>query len=124
MIDRHAITACLDGLAAKRLVFVTGKGGVGKSTFTALLGRHAAARGVRTLLVEIDSRSALRDIFHAAAPRGTSIPRIGYQPVPLAPGLFAVDIDSENAVVSYLSEALGSRAIASIVINNRIIRYF
>ena len=116
MIEPKKIAACLDELLAKRLVFVTGKGGTGKSTFTALLGRRAAARGVRTLLVELDSRSALKDIF--------GVHRIGYQPVPLAQGLYAVDIDSENAVVSYLSEALGSKAIATLVINNRIVRYF
>jgi len=54
MFDARAIAACLDELSAKRMVFVTGKGGTGKSTFTALLGRRAAAHGVRTLLVELD----------------------------------------------------------------------
>ncbi|MBI5524996.1 MAG: ArsA family ATPase [Deltaproteobacteria bacterium] len=119
MFDPGTTAACVDDLAAKRLVFVTGKGGTGKSTFTALLGRRAAARGVRTLLVELDSRSTIRKMFSHGAPT-----KIGYQPVALAPDLFAVDIDSENAVVSYLSEALGSHAIATMVINNRVIRYF
>jgi anion-transporting ArsA/GET3 family ATPase len=132
MNDNGAIAACLDDLASKRVVFVTGKGGTGKSTFCALLGRRAAERGVRTLLVELDSRSVFREMFVAPG-RGAEggrdghggVPaRIGYHPAALAPGLFAVNIDSENAVVSYLSEALGSHAIAAMVINNRVIRYF
>ena len=37
-------------LLDKRLVFVTGKGGVGKSTISVSLGLAAAARGKRTIV--------------------------------------------------------------------------
>ncbi len=40
-------------LAQRRLLLVTGKGGVGKSTITAALGRALAARGKRVLIAEI-----------------------------------------------------------------------
>ncbi|NIM00260.1 MAG: AAA family ATPase, partial [Acidobacteria bacterium] len=41
------------------LIVVTGKGGVGKSTLTAALGRLLARRGRHTLLLEIDPRESL-----------------------------------------------------------------
>ena len=49
----------LDRLAALELIVVTGKGGVGKSTLTAALGRVLARRGRHTLLLEIDPRESL-----------------------------------------------------------------
>lgn len=41
-------------LARRRLIVVTGKGGVGKTTLTAAIGRLLAAAGRKTLLLEID----------------------------------------------------------------------
>jgi anion-transporting ArsA/GET3 family ATPase len=49
----------LDRLAGLELIVVTGKGGVGKSTLTAALGRLLARRGRHTLLLEIDPRESL-----------------------------------------------------------------
>ena len=43
-------------LLDKRLVFVTGKGGVGKSTVSIALGLAAASQGKRTIVCEIASQ--------------------------------------------------------------------
>jgi anion-transporting ArsA/GET3 family ATPase len=45
-----ALASPLEALLARRLLFVTGKGGVGKSTVSRVLARAAEARGKRTLL--------------------------------------------------------------------------
>jgi anion-transporting ArsA/GET3 family ATPase len=45
--------------AATRLVIVAGKGGVGKTTVTAVLARAAAMAGLRVLVVELDGKPAL-----------------------------------------------------------------
>jgi anion-transporting ArsA/GET3 family ATPase len=45
----------LDRLLGKRVLFVSGKGGVGKSTTGLALALAAAARGKRALLVEVDA---------------------------------------------------------------------
>jgi anion-transporting ArsA/GET3 family ATPase len=49
----------LERIAGLRLLVVTGKGGVGKSTLTAALGRALTRIGRRTLLLEIDPRESL-----------------------------------------------------------------
>jgi anion-transporting ArsA/GET3 family ATPase len=49
--------------AASRLVIVAGKGGVGKTTVSATLARAAARAGLTTLIVEVDGKSGLADLF-------------------------------------------------------------
>jgi len=46
-------------LSAARVLIVAGKGGVGKTTVTALLARAAAAAGLRVLVVELDGKPVL-----------------------------------------------------------------
>ena len=48
--------------AATRLVVVAGKGGVGKTTVTAVLARAANDAGLRVLVVELDGKPALRQL--------------------------------------------------------------
>ena len=50
----------LDELLAARLVLVTGKGGVGKTTLAAAIARLGAAAGKRVLLAEVGRDPALR----------------------------------------------------------------
>ncbi|MGH9054812.1 MAG: ArsA-related P-loop ATPase, partial [Acidimicrobiales bacterium] len=49
------MTALLD----RRLLFVTGKGGVGKSTVSAALGLLVASRNKRALVCESEQRGSL-----------------------------------------------------------------
>ncbi|WP_306601791.1 ArsA-related P-loop ATPase [Geothrix sp. 21YS21S-2] len=49
----------LDRLAERQLIVVTGKGGTGKTTLSALLGRLLSLRGLRVLLLEVDPRESL-----------------------------------------------------------------
>lgn len=53
----------ITALTASNVVIVAGKGGVGKTTVTAVLARAAADRGDRVLVVEIDGKSALAEMI-------------------------------------------------------------
>ena len=52
-----------DRLLRQQLVVVTGKGGVGKTTVSAVLGRLLASRGRRVLLLEVDPRENLHHML-------------------------------------------------------------
>ena len=56
----------LASVSASRLLIVTGKGGVGKTTVTAALGWSLAAQGGRTLLVELAADRGLARLFGVA----------------------------------------------------------
>jgi hypothetical protein len=66
----------LDSLARKGFVVVTGKGGVGKSTVSAVMARRMAATGRRVLVVEVDPRENLHQLL-GAPPSGGEIADVG-----------------------------------------------
>ena len=51
-----------------RVTIVAGKGGVGKTTVAAALGRLAAAAGYATLIVEVEGKSGLPALFGRSEP--------------------------------------------------------
>ena len=84
----------MPGLLDRRLLFVTGKGGVGKSTVTAALALSAADRGKRVLLVEVDAKGNLTNLFEH--------PAVGFEPREVHPGVWAMQLDTEASLREYL----------------------
>jgi anion-transporting ArsA/GET3 family ATPase len=93
-------------LLDRKLVFVTGKGGVGKTTVAAALGTLAASHGKRTLVCEVDAKGNLADFFEAEA--------IRFQPRELEPNLFAMAMNTEASLREYLKIQLRLPLIARI----------
>jgi anion-transporting ArsA/GET3 family ATPase len=86
-------------LLDKRLIFVTGKGGVGKSTVATALGLVSARRGRRTIVAELASQDRGQRAFeHQGA---------HFQEIELAPGLFTISIDPQHAMEEYLRVKTG-----------------
>jgi anion-transporting ArsA/GET3 family ATPase len=81
-------------LLDRRLLFVTGKGGVGKTTVAAAIGVLAARLGQRTLVAEVDAKGNLADFFE--------VPVTTFEPRELAPGLFAMTMHTEDSLKEYL----------------------
>jgi anion-transporting ArsA/GET3 family ATPase len=77
-----------------RLLFVTGKGGVGKTTIAAALAVHAAAAGKSVLVCEVDAKGTLAAAFEAGPLR--------FQPRPVHPGIDAMAMDTEDSLREYL----------------------
>lgn len=81
-------------LLNRKLLFVTGKGGVGKSTVAASLGMVAADQGKRTLVCEVDAKGNLADFFECE--------RTDFEPRELQPNLFVMSMDTEESLKEYL----------------------
>jgi anion-transporting ArsA/GET3 family ATPase len=81
-------------LLDRRLLFFTGKGGVGKSTVTAATALLAAERGQRVLLVEVDAKNNLTALFEH--------PPVGFEPRQVHAGIFAMQMDTEASLREYL----------------------
>ena len=84
----------MSGLLDRQLLFVTGKGGVGKTTTAAALADLAARSGKRTLLCEMDAKGAIATAF--------DVRLLTYDPVEVRPGLFAMAMNTEDALREYL----------------------
>ena len=82
-------------LLDRQLLFVTGKGGVGKTTIAASLALLASQRGKRTLVGEVDAKGNLADFFE--------IGPTSFKEREVAPGLFAMSMDTEESLKEYLS---------------------
>jgi anion-transporting ArsA/GET3 family ATPase len=78
----------------RRLVFVTGKGGVGKTSVAAALAHIAAQRGQRTLVCEMDAKGSLADAFDVGP--------LAFEPRQLEPNLWAMAMNTEDALKEYL----------------------
>ncbi|MEH3130714.1 MAG: ArsA family ATPase [Mycolicibacterium neoaurum] len=86
-------------LTKARLHFVTGKGGTGKSTIAAALALSLAAGGRKVLLVEVEGRQGIAQLF--------DVPPLPYEEVKIATAegggqVNALAIDTEAAFLEYL----------------------
>jgi anion-transporting ArsA/GET3 family ATPase len=84
---------------AVRLHVVTGKGGTGKTTVAAALALALAHGGKRVLLVEVEGRQGIAQLF--------DVPPLPYREksIATAPGggeVFALAVDAEGALLDYL----------------------
>jgi anion-transporting ArsA/GET3 family ATPase len=102
-------------LLDRRLLFVTGKGGVGKTTVAAALAYLAAQRGKRTLVCEFDAKGNLADFLEAGPTRFT--------PREVSPGLWAMSMDTEDSLKEYLSLQLRMPLLTKIGPLARIFEY-
>jgi len=93
-------------LLERQLLFVTGKGGVGKTTTAAALADLAARSGKRVLVCEMDAKGALAASFEVAT--------LGFEPVEVRPQLFAMAMNTEDSLREYL------RVVARIPLVGRI----
>ena len=83
----------MPALLDRKLLFVTGKGGVGKTTVAAALALAASQLGKRTLVGEVDAKGNLADFYEVAPTTFT--------PREVAPSLFAMSMQTEERKVGF-----------------------
>jgi anion-transporting ArsA/GET3 family ATPase len=100
----------------KRLIFVTGKGGVGKSTVAAALGVAAARHGKRTIVCEVAQQERMSSVFHREG--------VGYHETEIGDDLYAFSIDPQRALEEYLLMQIRVKPVYDLMFKNRIFTYF
>lgn len=96
----------MNSILDRKLLFVTGKGGVGKTTVAAALGALAADHGKRTLVCEVDAKGNLADFFEAG--------ETGFDPTEVSDRLYAMSMNTEESLKEYLSLQLKLPLVAKI----------
>ena len=102
-------------LLEKKLVVVTGKGGVGKSTVSFALGLAAARRGKRAIVCEVASQENASRVFKRA--------ELGFHEVELADNLWGISIDPDHSMREYVLLQLKVRAMRDLLFRSKIFNY-
>lgn len=92
------MSSLLENLFRRRALWVTGKGGVGKSSISAALALASAQRGLRTLLIDVEARGDAASFLGASPPR--------YEAREAQPSLFHLALHAEEVLDEYLQIAL------------------
>jgi anion-transporting ArsA/GET3 family ATPase len=98
-IAAAVFSTAVPGLFERRLIFVTGKGGVGKSTVSTALGVLAARRGLRTIVAELASQDRIRQSYGEGGDT--------FEEVALGERLFTISVDPQRAMEEYLKVKTG-----------------
>ena len=106
----------LEELFKSRLIFVTGKGGVGKSTITSAMGIFFKSAGKRPLLVEFFPDKSIDHIFNIKADT--------YREIEINRDLLYFNISSADALAEYIKRQLILDVISRFVMNTKFYRYF
>jgi anion-transporting ArsA/GET3 family ATPase len=103
-------------LDQRRFLFLTGKGGTGKTTLTAALAVALAARGKRVLIAVSEPKERISELL--------GVPPLGPDVAQILPNIFAVKINPEAAMREYGEMILHSGTVSNAVFGNKYVRGF
>ena len=105
----------LENLLDTRLLIVTGKGGVGKSTAAAALALAGAATGRRTCLVEVEGRQTFSRLFSTQA--------WDFTEREFRPGVWGLSVDADASLREYLDMFYGAKRLSRLVSNSSAVEF-
>jgi anion-transporting ArsA/GET3 family ATPase len=114
----HGLTAA-SALLNKRLLFLIGKGGVGKTTVATALALASTKQGKKTLLIEFDGNTrAARILGLPPLDEPTDVLR------QVSPTLFVLSTTGQAALEEYLRLIIPVRRLLRVVTESRLYQYF
>jgi anion-transporting ArsA/GET3 family ATPase len=105
----------LDEFLAPRILIVSGKGGVGKTTIAAALALVAARAGRKVCVAEVDRKGSLAKLLGGGP--------VGYEPEELSPGVWGMGIVPEDALKEYLDVQYHMKRISRLFTNTHFVDY-
>ncbi len=105
----------IDEFLVPKILIVSGKGGVGKTTIAAALAVVAARNGRKVCVAEVDRKGALGRLFGG----GT----LEYAPSELAPGVWGMTIIPEHSLAEYLEFQYRMKRISRVFTSTQFVDY-
>ena len=105
----------LDEFLAPKVLIVSGKGGVGKTTVAAALAVVAARAGQRVCIAEVDRKGTLPRLFGGAD--------LTYEPREMSPGIWGMNIVPEHSLAEYLEVQYHMKRVSKVFTNTHFVDY-
>ncbi|MEA2461193.1 MAG: hypothetical protein QOH90_1370 [Actinomycetota bacterium] len=96
----------IDRFLGPKILIVSGKGGVGKTTISGALALVAARQGRKVCIAEVDRKGTLPKLFGGGS--------VSYDPSELAPGVWGMNIVPDEALAEYLDIQYHMKRIAKV----------
>ena len=100
----------------RRLLIISGKGGVGKSTLCSAFALSASRMGKRVLVIEMDEKERISRLF------GT--PEVGYEGAFVHPNIFVRNLLPMRVMDEFLETRVTVKTIARQILGSSIYKYF
>jgi arsenite-transporting ATPase len=91
-----ALADIFDKYPDRKYIMYGGKGGLGKTTFSAATAYYLAKKGNRVLVFSVDPQASLSDIFERDI--------FGQGNIEIMPNLFACEVDADRRIEDYQEE--------------------
>lgn len=114
--DVSILKLVLAELCQKRLLIVTGKGGVGKSTVAGALALASTQSGAKTLLCEVNADSRLPELLGVAEP--------GPEVAEAEHNLWTLNVRPRESMLEYVKMRLGFERLSRAMLESSMMRAF
>src|SRR5690606_11460967 len=98
----------------KPIIFVTGKGGVGKSLYAAALAKKLSGLGRKVLLVELGTNTFYQSYL--------GLSRVGFEPTQINPNFEIARWSSDECLRQYVTYLIKIEKLYDIFFENKIMR--
>ena len=108
----------MNDLFERRVILVTGKGGVGRTTLTAALARAAAAHGKRVLVSEVEELSRQG---HCPLAELFGVRNLRTDPIDLADNIQGVQLQAEAGAAGFLTKLFKVEALSRLALRTNVL---
>lgn len=105
----------IDEFFEPKILIVSGKGGVGKTTVSAALALAASRAGRRVCIAEVDQKGTLPKLFGSGP--------LSYEPREMASGVYGMNIVPDEALAEYLDVQYHMKRISRVFASSHFVDY-